>query len=335
MSQSATTTSQEYRDARDVVAKAKSLAAANNQAGLELFDKIDELIQFAEGLQRERDHWHRRYVRATSESVDDLLNELQAKDRIIANVRKEANHEQERRIYWQGLAYSGMTLVDQLNGHHVTRGQGVTEETFQEAARELNRSRRKLAWQVARADELLEAINELRKDEGDSVTLVADNAEFGGPAAKVVCNGAWTGWNDEDFTGDSMIDALHAAMKIRETRTPDNYPVHREVVPASMGKFQRFGQVFDVKNILRCVVLYAAGPGLGRHDYAWGAVANIAGLGSTSAKKLCLAVGVDPDSGQDLDDLPQPHPLLAAYEEDAAKTATQSDQDLEQNGAAD
>ena len=52
----------------------------------------------------------------------------------------------------------------------------------------------------------------LRASEGSSVTLVCDNPDFNGqPNNAVDCNGDWTGWNDQRFTGDTILDALVAA----------------------------------------------------------------------------------------------------------------------------
>ncbi len=38
--------------------------------------------------------------------------------------------EKERRVYWQGLAYAGMSLLDALNGTLVHKGRGTTVDMF-------------------------------------------------------------------------------------------------------------------------------------------------------------------------------------------------------------
>lgn len=58
-----------------------------------------------------------------------------------------------------------------------------------------------------------EPLNELRRDEGSSVTLLCDNPDFNGqPNNAVVCNGAWTNWEDRRFTGDTIGHAIRAAL---------------------------------------------------------------------------------------------------------------------------
>ncbi len=53
----------------------------------------------------------------------------------------------------------------------------------------------------------------LRADEGNSVEIVCDNPDFDGqPNSKVNCIGDWTGWVEQPFTGDSVLQALQAAM---------------------------------------------------------------------------------------------------------------------------
>lgn len=49
-------------------------------------------------------------------------------------------------------------------------------------------------------------------EEGDSVTLCASNPDFGGPNDVVICNGAWTAWEDRRFEGDSVFDCLTKAI---------------------------------------------------------------------------------------------------------------------------
>jgi hypothetical protein len=52
----------------------------------------------------------------------------------------------------------------------------------------------------------------LRAPEGASVTLVCDNPDFGaGPNNKVQCCDDWTGWDEQEFTGDTVLEALRSA----------------------------------------------------------------------------------------------------------------------------
>lgn len=61
--------------------------------------------------------------------------------------------------------------------------------------------------------ELIRLINLLRSEEGDSVTILCDNPDFNlGANNAVECNGSWTDWKDQRFEGESLLDALSAAM---------------------------------------------------------------------------------------------------------------------------
>jgi hypothetical protein len=62
------------------------------------------------------------------------------------------------------------------------------------------------------AFETLVLIDKLRAEEGDSVTIGCDNPDFNGqPNCHVTCCGGWTGWEDERFTGDTVLECLRAA----------------------------------------------------------------------------------------------------------------------------
>lgn len=65
------------------------------------------------------------------------------------------------------------------------------------------------------------AIEELRKDEGDTVTIVCDNPELTGPNSLIYCNGEWTGWEDRDFIGDNIVEALEDAVQARKEAEVD------------------------------------------------------------------------------------------------------------------
>lgn len=68
------------------------------------------------------------------------------------------------------------------------------------------------AGAVTLAAEAWPLIEALRGPEGHTVTLVCDNPDFGpGPNAKVIVCGDWTGWDDREYPGDTVLDALKAA----------------------------------------------------------------------------------------------------------------------------
>jgi hypothetical protein len=57
------------------------------------------------------------------------------------------------------------------------------------------------------------AIDRLREQEGNSVTIVCDNPDFNGlPNAAVEVCADWTDWKAERFTGESVSLALSAAL---------------------------------------------------------------------------------------------------------------------------
>lgn len=75
-------------------------------------------------------------------------------------------------------------------------------------------------WATLEGDErpFVEMLLALRKDEGNSVTLLSDNPDFNGqPSNAIECCGAWTGWKDRRFTGDTLRAAVLAAYKALST----------------------------------------------------------------------------------------------------------------------
>lgn len=70
------------------------------------------------------------------------------------------------------------------------------------------------AW--LRSVETVNLIEVLRAAEGDSVTILCDNPDFNGQAnCAVECNGAWTGFQDRRFSGDTIMDCLRGASVAR------------------------------------------------------------------------------------------------------------------------
>jgi len=56
-------------------------------------------------------------------------------------------------------------------------------------------------------------VEKLRASEGNSVEVLCDNPDFNGqPNSAVVCSGDWTDWQPARFTGDSIDEALGAAV---------------------------------------------------------------------------------------------------------------------------
>lgn len=76
------------------------------------------------------------------------------------------------------------------------------------------------------AEYILQMIDHLRADEASSVLIQNDNPDFGGPNCLIECNAPWTGFNDEQFTGGTVIEALVAAVKTKEGRelAPETIP---------------------------------------------------------------------------------------------------------------
>ena len=59
------------------------------------------------------------------------------------------------------------------------------------------------------------AIEALRCNEGDAVTLLSDNADFGGHNNAIFVCGDWTNWKEQRFTGESILAALESAVVAR------------------------------------------------------------------------------------------------------------------------
>lgn len=56
-------------------------------------------------------------------------------------------------------------------------------------------------------------VERLRDREGNDITIVCDNPDFNGqPNNKVICNGGWTEWEDRQFFGETISEALGAAL---------------------------------------------------------------------------------------------------------------------------
>lgn len=64
--------------------------------------------------------------------------------------------------------------------------------------------------------ELGALIEPLRADEASAVTLICDNPD-GPPNNAVECWGEWTNYDIKRFTGDTLADALRAAVNAQIT----------------------------------------------------------------------------------------------------------------------
>lgn len=73
---------------------------------------------------------------------------------------------------------------------------------------------------LAQLIEFQSLLNDLRRDEGDSVTLCCDNPDFGGPNNAIECNGAWTDWKDRRFEAESLLAAVRVAAHAKAAPAP-------------------------------------------------------------------------------------------------------------------
>jgi len=73
------------------------------------------------------------------------------------------------------------------------------------------------------AVEFVDLVNSLRGPEGNSVTILSDNADFHGPNVAVDVCGEWTDWQERRFEGDNLLACLReaeATMLKKNERTP-------------------------------------------------------------------------------------------------------------------
>jgi len=62
--------------------------------------------------------------------------------------------------------------------------------------------------------ETMDIINRLREEEGSSVTIVSDNADFNGkPNCMIYANGPQTKWVETEYPGETILACLQAALK--------------------------------------------------------------------------------------------------------------------------
>lgn len=71
---------------------------------------------------------------------------------------------------------------------------------------------------------IVACIDQLRADEGATVTLCSDNADFNGlPNCAVEVTDAWTAYRPETFRADTLLEALQLACAAKE-RAPAWHP---------------------------------------------------------------------------------------------------------------
>lgn len=74
-----------------------------------------------------------------------------------------------------------------------------------------------LLKRVNAADAILDPLNELREQEGSAVTVLCDNQDFNGlPDRAIEVSDDWTGWDPMRFGGNTLAEALGAAIKARD-----------------------------------------------------------------------------------------------------------------------
>jgi hypothetical protein len=64
------------------------------------------------------------------------------------------------------------------------------------------------------AEEAWSLIEHLRQSEGSALTILADNAGFGGPNSAVEVCAEWTNWQTVRFTGENVVKALNNALSM-------------------------------------------------------------------------------------------------------------------------
>lgn len=63
------------------------------------------------------------------------------------------------------------------------------------------------------------AIGELNADEGNSVTILAANPDFGGDNYAIEVQGDWTNWLPVRYGGDTVREALEKAVEVKRACT--------------------------------------------------------------------------------------------------------------------
>lgn len=91
---------------------------------------------------------------------------------------------------------------------------------------------------MSRTDEkIVAAIEELRSGAAATVTLHPPSGDIFVPFCTIECTADWTGFNSESFAGDSLLEALEAAVakKHYRMRHPNAIPENRQLHSVSAG----------------------------------------------------------------------------------------------------
>lgn len=70
----------------------------------------------------------------------------------------------------------------------------------------------RLAFQRDHLCSIVEPLNRLRQDEGNTVLILCDNPDFGGAQSAVEVSADWTEWKRRRFEADNLAGALQAAV---------------------------------------------------------------------------------------------------------------------------
>lgn len=74
-------------------------------------------------------------------------------------------------------------------------------------------------YDTATTFEIVKAIEFLRREEGDSVTILCDNPDFNGqPNNYIECCCDWTDWQLLTFSGNTLPEALQAAVMFKRSK---------------------------------------------------------------------------------------------------------------------
>lgn len=71
---------------------------------------------------------------------------------------------------------------------------------------------------LERLQAIVDNIDQLRKDEGNTILIPCDNPDWDGPACFVEVTSNWTGWQPRRFTGDTLSEAIANAISQQALR---------------------------------------------------------------------------------------------------------------------
>lgn len=66
--------------------------------------------------------------------------------------------------------------------------------------------------------EMLTLMEALREEEGNTVEICSDAADFGVPNCSINCTGEWTQWEPLPFYGDTVLDCLRKAAEDKKSK---------------------------------------------------------------------------------------------------------------------